>query len=122
MKKLLLLLLFIPLVFSCSGSDLDTTYILKRDTTTANPQSLVFSQISLPDNNFTISQEEQTFTIKGLSSTNDVRVSLNCTCFTKPHTKDVLVNFYKDQTTTIQLTKHLQSSQGCSLGFTVTYN
>ena len=43
MKKLLLLLLFIPLVFSCSGSDYDTTYILKLDTTMANPQSLVFS-------------------------------------------------------------------------------
>ncbi len=123
MKKLILLLLFIPLVFSCSGSDdsTDSNYTLIVDTTMANPQSLVFSDICFNNECFTISKEVQTFTIDKLSSTSNVKTTLNFACFTKPHNQDVMVNFYKDQTTTIKLTDHSQSSQGCSLGFSVSY-
>ena len=117
MKRLVLLLCLF--LFSCS-SDEDITYVLKLDTSYTD--SATFSQISLPNHNFTISKEVETFTIdKELSSTNDVRTTINFTCVSKSSNKDVLVNFYKDKTTVIKLTKLLQSSGGCSLGFTVSY-
>ena len=120
MKKLLLLFAFI--LFSCSGSDKETTYYrLKLDTTLANPQTLVFSDICFNNECYTISKDLQTFTMDKLSSTSNVKTTLNFACFTKPHNQDVMVNFHKDQTTTITLTEHRQSSQGCSLGFTVAY-
>ena len=126
MKKLGLLL-FAFILFACSSSSDDdsvdsskTTYKLKLDTSYTD--SATFSQISLPNHNFTISKEVETFTIdKELSLTNDVRTTINFTCVSKSSSKDVLVNFYKDQTTVIKLTKLLQSSGGCSLTFVITY-
>ena len=121
MKKLLLLLLFIPLVFSCSSSD-EGNYTLILDTSIANPQSLVFQDICFNNECLTISKEVQTFTIENLSSTSDVTTKLNFACFSKPHNQDVVVNFNKGQTTTIKLTNHSQSQQGCRLTFTVSYD
>tara|TARA_B110000003_G_C16477359_1_gene468158 strand:- start:325 stop:693 length:369 start_codon:yes stop_codon:yes gene_type:complete len=122
MKKLLLLLLFIPLVFSCSSSDEGADSVIKLTFDSTYSDYATFSTIILPNQTLTVDKEVQTFTIENLSSTSDVKVTFGFECQSKPHNQDVMVNFYKGQTTTIKLTKLLQSSQGCSLGFTVSYN
>ena len=51
----------------------------------------------------------------------DVKATLNFTCASKTSSKDVLVNFYKDQTTIIKLTNMVVSANDCSLTFVVSY-
>ena len=127
MKKLILLLFFVSTFISCEDqidelfNDSNTFYKLKIDTTYSD--SATFSQISLPNHNFNITKQEQTFTLnKGiLSVSRDVKATLNFTCASKTSNKDVLVNFYKDQTTIIKLTNMVVSANDCSLTFVVSY-
>ena len=68
MKKLILLLLFIPLVFSCNKNNDDdvppetNTYTLTIKNTDGH---LTYSKVELAGHNFTMTSQEQTFIIDG---------------------------------------------------------
>lgn len=121
MKKLGLLL-FAFILFSCSAENLpaENSYTL---TLKNSYDELVFTQVSLPDYNFTPnSSDVQTFNLNnGMSFVNNVRITLNYECMSRTGSKDVLVNFYYGQITTIELTKLFKSTGGCSLTFVVSY-
>ena len=57
MKKLILLLLFIPLVFSCSGDDDGPTYYLELNST---QNRVEFNQITLPGYILNPTSQQQT--------------------------------------------------------------
>ena len=112
MKKLGLLL-FAFILFSCSGGGDDETIDEVNNPThklelryTAGDR-LTFSQISLPNNVLNVTSPTQTFTLKPLPSTTDVRVSFTyvCSVYGQEYTGDVLVNFYSGQTTVLSISR-----------------
>ena len=121
MKKLGLLL-FAFILFSCSAENLpaENSYTL---TLKNSYDELVFTQVSLPDYNFTPnSSDVQTFNLNnGMSSGSNVRVTINYECMSRTGSSDVLVNFYEGQTTIVELNRILKTSSGCSPQYIVTY-
>ena len=109
MKKLLLLLLFIPLVFACSGSDDDSPITLTIDNKDAVAESVI--EVRLVGYEFLnlniTSGNSRTFTLSGginggISNVNlDMRVL--CTN-TVSYTKSMSVNFTNGENTTIRIT------------------
>tara|TARA_B100001094_G_scaffold124752_1_gene120624 strand:+ start:3150 stop:3512 length:363 start_codon:yes stop_codon:yes gene_type:complete len=102
MKKLTLLLIFIPLVFSCSGDDDGPTYYLELNST---QNRVEFNQITLPGYVLNPTSQQQTFTLdKGMSAgVNDVRVNLSgiCSVGGRAVSYDVFVNFNDEQPTVV---------------------
>ena len=108
MKKLIILLLFIPLVFSC-GSDDDSPITLTIDNKDAVAESVI--EVRLVGYEFLnlniISGSSRTFTLSGginggISNVNlDMRVL--CTN-TVSYTKSMSVNFTNGENTTIRIT------------------
>lgn len=102
MKKLLFL--FALILVSCSSNDDDTqidTYTLSIN----NPYDRIrIETISLPNHNFSVTSQSKSFQIdKGLNESSDVRIALvsYCSVGGVTDTWNVLVNFYKGQTTTL---------------------
>ena len=123
MKKLIILLLFIPLVFSCSSTDDPLTiYSIKVSNPTAN--QLNFTQLSLPGYNFNIDSDEQTFTLNnGMpDGLNNINVTISYNCMSKDSSKSIQVNFYEGQTTIIEVTNVIHTSNGCTVSLTPYYN
>lgn len=102
MKKLILLLLFIPLVFSCSRDEDSQTYYLELNSTQGR---VFFNQITLPGYVLNPTSQQQTFTLnKGMSAgLNDVRVNLSgsCSVGARAVSRDVFVNFNDEQPTVV---------------------
>ena len=121
MKKLILLLLFIPLVFSCNSEN-DISYSIKVSNPTAN--QLNFTQLSLPGYNFNIDSDEQTFTLNnGMpDGLNNINVTISYNCMSKDSSKSIQVNFYEGQTTIIEVTNVIHTSNGCTVSLTPFYN
>ena len=71
---------------------------------------LTFTQIALPNNVFNVTSGNQSFVVEGLVETNDVRVTLIYDCDTGKQenlSEEVLVNFYEDTKTVIEITSVL---------------
>lgn len=119
MKKLGLLL-FAFILFSCSSRDDETSYTL---TIKNSYNELVFTQVALPDYNFTPnSSDEQTFNLNnGMSSMSNVKVDINFYCMSRDGSSVVLVNFYEGQTTIIETNNINKTSLGCTPQYMVTY-
>ena len=120
MKKLIILLLFIPLV-SCNSEN-DISYSIKVSNPSAN--QLNFTQLSLPGYNFNIGSDEQTFTLNnGMpDGLNNINVTISYNCMSKDRSKSIQVNFYEDQKTIIEVTKVIHTSNGCTVSLTSFYN
>ena len=122
MKKLILLL-FIPLVFSCSSDDnssdpAETPYTLR---VSENYDRISFTQVQLPGYNIPMNGEtNRVFTLdQGMpNGIADVKVTLyyDCTVNGVSTQRDVYVNFFEDQTTWI----NVESVITCSIQTSVT--
>lgn len=107
MKKLLVLL-FIPLLFTCSSGDDDTpeTYMLRL---TEDIDRIAFQHVQLPAYNFEMNGEtDRTFILNtGMpNGTADVKVTLTWECYavgTATYSTDIYVNFFEGQTTWIDI-------------------
>ena len=121
MKKLGLLL-FAFILFSCSAENLpaENSYTL---TLKNSYDELVFTQVSLPDYNFTPSTSDvQTFNLNnGISSISNVKVDINFECMSRGGSSVVLVNFYEGQTTIIETNNINKTSLGCTPQYIVKY-
>ena len=122
MKKLILLLLFIPLVFACSSDDKisypETSYTLR---VSENYDRISFTQVQLPGYNIPMNGEtNRVFTLdQGMpNGIADVKVTLyyDCTVNGVSTQRDVYVNFFEDQTTWI----NVESVITCSIQTSVT--
>ena len=120
MKKLLILLLFIPLVFACSssGDNSETSYTLRL---TENYDRIAFQQVQLPGYNFEMDgQTDMIFNLnQGMpNGTADVKVTLTyyCTVNGVIVNRDVYVNFFENLTTLI----NVESVITCGIVTTVT--
>tara|TARA_B110000014_G_scaffold101624_1_gene69754 strand:- start:128 stop:481 length:354 start_codon:yes stop_codon:yes gene_type:complete len=71
---------------------------------------LTFKQISTPQILLDVTSNNQSFDVVGVSDTNDVRVTLIYDCDTGKEenlNKEVLVNFYEDRRTVLEITSVL---------------
>jgi len=101
-------LLILSLLFiSCSSAEeeiieepIETVYTLELR---YSGDRLVFNQIALPNNVFSVSSGNQSFSVTGLNDTDDVRLTLTfgCTAGGNTYTEEVLVNFYDDLKTVL---------------------
>lgn len=121
MKKLILLL-FIPIMFTCSDDNssdpAETPYTLR---VSENYSRISFTQVQLPGYNIPMNGEtNRVFTLdQGMpNGTADVKVTLyyNCTINGVSTQRDVYVNFFEDQTTWI----NVESVTTCSIQTSVT--
>jgi len=120
MKKLLVLL-FLPLLFTCSSGDDDTpeTYMLRL---TEDIDRIAFQHLQLPGYNFEMNGE--TFRLFVLDQgmpfgTADVKVTLTWECYavgTATYTTDIYVNFFEGQTTWIDI----EPAVTCGINPTIT--
>jgi len=108
MKKLIILLLFIPLVFSC-GSDDDSPITLTIDNKDAVAESVI--EVRLVGYEFLnlniISGSSRTFTLSGgiNGGISNVNVDMRVLCDnTVSYTKSMSVNFKNGENTTIRIT------------------
>ena len=117
MKKLGLLL-FALILFACGGEKNDPLFFSSL-TLKNSYDELVFTQVSLPEYNFTANNSDvQTFNLtNGISSMSNVKVDINFECISRDGSSVVLVNFYEGQTTIIE-TNNINKT---SLGYTPQY-
>tara|TARA_B100000674_G_scaffold344509_1_gene288265 strand:- start:33 stop:407 length:375 start_codon:yes stop_codon:yes gene_type:complete len=105
MKKFLLLLLFIPLVFSCSSDeDGDMKLVIENNLNNSRVTSVVlqdydFENLSIESGN------TRTFILNnGIPSGSlDIEVRVHLECPTRPSYSTVRVDFFEGKTTTIQV-------------------
>ena len=121
MKKLLVLL-FIPLLFTCSSDDKisypETSYTLR---VSENYDRISFTQVQLPGYNIPMNGEtNRVFTLdQGMpNGIADVKVTLyyDCSVNGVSTQRDIYVNFFEDQTTWI----NVESVITCSIQTSVT--
>ena len=116
------LLLFALILFSCGGESNDPLYFPSL-TLKNSYDELVFTQVSLPEYNFTANNSDvQTFNLtNGISSMSNVKVTINYECMSRTGSSDVLVNFYEGQTTIIETNNINKTSLGCTPQYIVKY-
>jgi len=122
MKKLLVLL-FLPLLFTCGSDDnssdpAETPYTLR---VSENYDRISFTQVQLPGYNIPMNGEtNRVFTLdQGMpNGIADVKVTLyyDCTVNGVSTSRDIYVNFFEDQTTWI----NVESVITCSIQTSVT--
>ena len=99
-------------LFACSSEDEEEiipSYTLElRYTDESTTPRLTFIQISLPNYVLDVSSPRQTFNLdKGMVRIDDVRVTLTFSCEVgnNIYNEDVLVNFYEDITTVLEISR-----------------
>ena len=103
MRKLIVIFFISFFFVSCEDDMLPTVYNLELR---YDGDRLTFTQIALPNNVFNVTSGNQSFVVEGLVETNDVRVTLIYDCDTGKQedlSEEVLVNFYEDTKTVIEI-------------------
>ena len=106
MKKLIILLLFIPLVFSCSGDDENglTLRIVNHNAVTLSVIKVALVGYEFDDLNITPGNEKQfsELSIPGGSSNVNINLTFRCTIANQVFTRSIAKNF-DSQITTITI-------------------
>ena len=121
MKKLLLLLLFIPLTFACSDDSLKTFEITIDYSNNGDRGTL--QQIVLPGYVFELdgnTPNQSVYLDEGLpSGLNDVRATLTYRCSIGGQiiSRDVYINFIEDMNVSITFNSFLNCTANISIGY-----
>jgi len=126
MKKLLLLLLFIPIVLGCSkdSNEPDIPEQIFRLTVVNPYERGQIQQITLPGYVFELNNPSYTTVVlnEGMpSGLNNVRVTITylCNIFAQTINRDVYVNFLEDMP---NVTLDITSFSNCTANISISYN